>query len=322
LPLFLSSIGSIGPKQKAELTVTFTPEEAKVIIATVVFKFQGGPDDGASRVLKLSAIGKYPFLTINHERFDFESLLVGKVAEKDVVLKNNSLVPAQFSLEKVSDDGKDLAFSIDEYAGTVPPGASFKITVKFVPTVVGLTSCVQYKVKTVGGNDLAFACIGHADGFNVSLSVKSVHFGEVQLGSNTNRLLNIINDSDLPTAFQFFTDDKNVFSFSKIEGTVNAKSQTRIIITFTPQATTNYYERVFCVVRNHAVLYVDMIGTCYDILTKPVPLMQRHVDIYRHKVIMGIHSKARAPGKADDLGGTSLEEELELVSEIAMDDPN
>jgi hypothetical protein len=45
-----------------------------------------------------------------------------------------------------------------------------------------------------------------------------MHFGEVQLGSNTNRLLNICNDSDLPTSFQFFTDDKNVFSFSKIEG--------------------------------------------------------------------------------------------------------
>jgi hypothetical protein len=38
---------------------------------------------------------------------------------------------------------------------------------------------------------------------------------------------------------------------------------------------------------------VDLIGTCYDILTKPIPLMQRHVDIYRHKVIMGIHNKPR-----------------------------
>ena len=46
----------------------------------------------------------------------------------------------------MNDDGKDLAFSIDEYSGVVPPGSTFKITVKFVPTVVGLTSCVQYKV--------------------------------------------------------------------------------------------------------------------------------------------------------------------------------
>lgn len=113
------------------------------------------------------------------------------------------------------------------------------------------------------------------------------------MGTNTNRLLNIINDSDLPTTFQFVTDPKNVFSFSKVEGTANEKSQTRIIITFTPEQTVNYYERIFCIVRNHEVLYVDLIGTCYDILTKPIPLMQRHIDIYRHKVIMGIHNRPR-----------------------------
>jgi hypothetical protein len=84
-------------------------------------------------------------------------------------------------------------------------------------------------------------------------------------------------------------------------------------------------------VRNHSVLYVDLIGTCYDILTKPVPLMQRHVDIYRHKVIMGIHNKSRggkmlldgtSMGTDEKLGITSMEEELELIHEIAIDDPN
>lgn len=174
--------------------------------------------------MKLSAIGKYPFLTINHEKFDFETLLVGKITQKDVILKNNSLVPANFAVEKVNDDGKDVSFSIDVYEGTIPPGCSFKITVKYVPSIVGITTCTQYRIKTVGGNDLNFSCVGHAEGFNVSLSVKSIHFGEVSLGQNTNRLLNINNDSELPTTFQFFTDNKNVFSFSKIEGTVNAKS--------------------------------------------------------------------------------------------------
>lgn len=54
------------------------------------------------------------------------------------------------------------------------------------------------------------------------------------MGTNTNRLLNVINDSDLPTCFQFITDNKNVFSFSVTEGAVNAKSSTRIIVTFNP----------------------------------------------------------------------------------------
>jgi hypothetical protein len=82
-----------------------------------------------------------------------------------------------------------------------------------------------------------------------------------------------MNESDLPTTFQFITDNKNIFSFSVTEGTVNARSSTRIIITFNPQATVNYYERVFCIARNHQMLYVDLIGTCYDILVKPIPLM-------------------------------------------------
>lgn len=65
-------------KQKQDFVVSFTPDEAKVIIASSVFKFSGAEE--GSKVLKMSAIGKYPFLTINQEKFDFETLLVGKVA--------------------------------------------------------------------------------------------------------------------------------------------------------------------------------------------------------------------------------------------------
>ena len=47
------------------------------------------------------------------------------------------------------------------------------------------------------------------------------------------------------------------------------------------------------------MLYVDLIGTCYDVLNKPMPLMQRHVDIHRHKVIMGVHNKPRRDKHGD-----------------------
>ncbi len=88
-------------------------------------------------------------------------------------------------------------------------------------------------------------------------------------------------------------------------------------------------------VRNHQVLYVDLIGTCYDIMTKPIPLLQRHVDIYRHKVIMGIHNKVRKMqpnpdmlSLEDDKLGNSLihnqsfDDEVEVNLEIPIDDPN
>jgi len=70
------------------------------------------------------------------------------------------LVPAKFTVEKVNDDGKDVSFSIDNYSGTIPPNTSFKITVKYIPTIVGVTSCTQYRIITVGGNNLGFSCVG------------------------------------------------------------------------------------------------------------------------------------------------------------------
>ena len=102
-------------------------------------------------------------------------------------------------------------------------------------------------------------------------------------------------------------------------------SASRIIITFNPVKTGNYYERVFCIVRNHKVLYVDLIGTCYDILTKPIPLSQRHIDSYRHKVIMGAHKKSNIVKEIDDQQESfmgSIEVAPDLHLEIPIDDPS
>lgn len=34
-------------------------------------------------------------------------------------------------------------------------------------------------------------------------------------------------------------------------------------------------------------MYVDLIGTCYDLLIKPLPLLQKHIDAFRRRVISG-----------------------------------
>lgn len=71
---------------------------------------------------------------------------MGKVDQKKLILKNSSTVPARFMIEKVSDDGKDAAFSLQEYDGEIPPNSTFEITVKYVPQVVGSISCTQYSI--------------------------------------------------------------------------------------------------------------------------------------------------------------------------------
>ena len=96
-----------------------------------------------------------------------------------------------------------------------------------------------------------------------------------------------MNNSEIDTEFEFYTDSNNIFLFSDIKGVVARNSQRKVIIEFRPRNTINYYERVYCFIRNNGLQYVDLIGTCYDLLIKPVPLLQSHIDQFRKRVIEG-----------------------------------
>lgn len=126
-----------------------------------------------------------------------------------------------------------------------------------------------------------------ANPFEVSLSNTSVNFGEVRLGKTVSRMFTINNHSELPTKFEFFNQPGNVFSFSKTKGQIQPLSNIRILVYFSPLHTVSYYERIFCIVKNHQILYIDLLGTCYDLLEKPLAIQQSHVDLFRKRVIEG-----------------------------------
>jgi len=134
----------------------------------------------------------------------------------------------------VKDDGKDLSIQVDHTNGDISPGQIIKVTVTYTPQLAGVKTYTLFKVAAFGGNEIEFSCCGQADGYNVELSSRTVQFGEVQIQQTTNRLLNVVNSSDLPTSFQFFTDKSNLFSFSMTEGIVKPNASQRIIITFSP----------------------------------------------------------------------------------------
>jgi hypothetical protein len=49
--------------------------------------------------IKISGIGKYPYLDINTKKIDFETLLVGKKKSKEIILHNSSKVRAVFTVK-------------------------------------------------------------------------------------------------------------------------------------------------------------------------------------------------------------------------------
>lgn len=134
----------------------------------------------------------------------------------------------------MNDDEKDMSFSLSSKSGNILPGASETITVTYTPSMPGSATCTKYNISILGGNNLNLSCMGQSLVNDVCLSSKSIHFGEVQLESTTNRLLNVVNDSDQPTTFQFYSDKTNIFAFSKTEGIIKPHSTARIIIEFYP----------------------------------------------------------------------------------------
>ena len=145
--------------QKKEIKFTFTPEEAKVIVSTAVFKFKDG-EKTHQKILKMSGLGKFPFVHIDHDKLNFESMTVGKSDTKRIIMRNQSLVKAIFSIEKVSDDEKDRSFSLNETEGEIAPGSSRTIVVTYSPTMPGAFTCTQNKISILGGNNLKFNCLG------------------------------------------------------------------------------------------------------------------------------------------------------------------
>ena len=73
-------------------------------------------------------------------------MTVGKSDSKTFTLRNHSLVQANFDIEKIHDDEKDLSFSLSTKSGSIAPGSSQTIVVKFSPTMPGAYTCTQNSI--------------------------------------------------------------------------------------------------------------------------------------------------------------------------------
>ncbi|EGR32898.1 hypothetical protein IMG5_067390 [Ichthyophthirius multifiliis] len=136
-----------------------------------------------SRIIKVSGIGKYPFIQLSSSKIDFEQILVGKKESRDLTIKNQSEVEVFFVIKKIQEDEfKDQSLKLDILEGFIPPKSSFLIKAIFTPKIVGLLSVQNYKLESPGGIELLFTCQGYAKGFEVSLSSEKLDFGEVKIG--------------------------------------------------------------------------------------------------------------------------------------------
>jgi hypothetical protein len=244
--------GILGKHGKQEVVIKVLPQEAEVLISNVKIIL----DETASKIIKISFISKYPHIKINRSNIDFGNVLIGKSKEMDLIIKNLEKVSANFTIERETNTyiKSQNCFHLKVNSGEIPENCSFLVKILYTPTNPDVFSYESFKIKVSGGNEIIFNCYGKCLSLNTSISSKQVNFESIELGKTNSKVIRVFNDSDTDTFFQFYYSNEGIFSFEPKQGVIKLRSNERISVKFSPRENMTYYDRAFCLFKNHLLV--------------------------------------------------------------------
>jgi cilia- and flagella-associated protein 65 len=142
---------------------------------------------GGSSVLKMSAIGKFPYISMDCTEVDHGGVLVGQSSQRLVRLNNRSLVAATYNIRQQKPTDDDV-FTITPSKGQISPGCSQELQLRFTPETAGTFSYSIADISVVGGNTLQLQQRGSAMSAAVTLSERFLEFGDIQVGHTVRKV--------------------------------------------------------------------------------------------------------------------------------------
>lgn len=309
--------GVVAVGKSVNMTVSVRPDKAEVVVGRAVCRVGEGVNAVKPRPtleMRLSAIGKFPHITLSDERIDFGDVLPYCKTDdvrRDVSVVNASVVPATVRVR-----GANIPFRLSPDDFVVPPQSEQQVSITYAPTAAGTYSAEGFEFWTPGGNAPKLLLTGCAVAPIVRVEKKedpfaggygvpnSVNFGSVKVGEAVSRALFVKNYSDMPLRFQFVADG-TMFQFSATRGIVPPHQESPVKLTFVPAKPLNFYHRCFLLVQHRMPLFVDLLGTGYDDTQRPLPLRHAHIQAFRNRVARGL--AALSPDELDDLAEKSDE---------------
>ena len=283
--IFEPSSGIISKKKKLDIQIKIKPNLANVLVSNARIILE----QKYSKIIKLSFVSKYPYLNLNKSYIEFGVVQIGKTAEEELIISNLETVPAHFTIERKSTQpGKQPnVFFISNLTGDIPPKSNYLLKILYKPLFPSNDSHEVFCLSTKGGNKITFSCKGSCKPLKTWVGTKCVNFSTVPLGGQMRKLFRIYNDSDIATEFQIYHENSGAFSFDVTEGIIPPKSNIRVNATFKPYETIVYYQRVFCIIKNHILFSIDLFGSCHNLLTKTPLIEYSQIEMFRYKELKG-----------------------------------
>jgi hypothetical protein len=336
-PFVLEPSQGVIPMGKAvDIRVSIYPSDASVFVAQATCVVGEGADaliPDPIITTKLSAICKHTYIVLSENEVNFGEVLSGTHADstvREVELRNNGVVPAEFELIRHESD-KDEVFDITPRKGVIEAMSELSVKIKFHALSMGVQSLDRYTFKTPGNILTTLTCKGvsmppkitlfkemRSIGANASIDeypggspANSVNFRDIEIGKKESRLLFLKNDSNKESSFSIVADYAGVFQIEPQQGIIPALTQyCPIKIVFCPQEPINYYRRMFVLISDGQPLFFDIMGTGFIRAKgetkeqRPAPLRHAHVQAYRNRLIDGIADLS--PDQLDEINREGL----------------
>ncbi|KAG2392302.1 hypothetical protein C9374_012554 [Naegleria lovaniensis] len=281
---FKPSYGRLNVGEALTVHVFFSPKDASSFVSTAICKLSSG--DAVS--MQLQGVGKITHIIANETNISFGKSPIESPSKRVISLKNTSLVPASFSINKVENDYVEDVFSFDPKSQILPPGSTSNITITYIPSTIDCFDCNNYTISTPGGNTIRLTCSGYGVGPELIISPMSINFGDVFEGKEVKRLITLENKSNMSAEYNFKVDTEGTFKFERNSGVVPAFQTRQITVTFIPHLPINYYRRIFIVVKNQGVTFIDLLGTGYNDSRRPPPFSIKEVYLFKERMYKGL----------------------------------
>jgi cilia- and flagella-associated protein 65 len=145
---------------------------------------------GSNILMKMSAIGKFPYVSLDCNSVEHGGRLVGQHSQRIVHLTNRSVVPATYStMQQSSND--DKVFTVAPSKGRIAPGSTQELHLRFTPKTAGTFSSSVTDVDVLGGNTLRLQQQGSATTAVVTPSELALDFGDVQIRRTVRKVMPI-----------------------------------------------------------------------------------------------------------------------------------
>ncbi len=179
---------TIAPTERLELSVVFGPQNEGDKISALHLRTNDPQAPDIEIPLQGRAQISPPHIEIlNGTGIDFSSVPIGKTARDHLLLWNRGGSPFAVEMGLSDDDG--IEFSLEQSSVLLQPGTSAKVALGFSPKEIGARQAALSVVTVAGTQTLRLQGVGQF----LKLSPRTVDFGQVAVGENSSKVIEIAN---------------------------------------------------------------------------------------------------------------------------------